>query len=259
MKVILPSSGVLGTRTVELRQPKYSDFRKASSLNQEELLLKTDFVKLLLPEDTDYKKITYQDMLYLYTIAIFSCNYQKITYQHTFSCKCGKTLRYECLFSDKEVIDLGKIKLPHHKSILGVDYEFNILSAEQHTLACEYALQEENFQNAYNDACAAFILGKTIKDIPEILDLDAMVYLAAHLFQRVMFHGVKLEEIVKCPTCGKEEIVVLDLDTSFINYDLNVFMSLYSNVSSLVDFDAFLDFTIPEYKAFIETFNAKQE
>lgn len=259
MKVVLPSSGVLGIRNVELRQPKYSDFRKASSLNQEEIFLKTEFVKLLLPEDTDYSKISYQDMLYLYQIAIFSCNYNKITYQHKFNCECGLTPKFECLLTDKEVVDLGKVELPHHKMIAGVDYQFNLLTAEQHTLACEYALQEENFQDAYNDACVSFILGKEIKDIPEIHQLDAMIYLAAFLFQKVLFHGIKLEETVKCPKCGKEERVALDLDTSFIKFDLNVFMALYSNISSLVDFDTFLDFTIPEFKAFVDSFNGKME
>lgn len=259
MKVVLPSSGVLGTKNVELRQPKYSDFRKVNSLNQEENFLKTEFVKLLLPEDTDYSKITYQDMLYLYTIAVFSCNYNKITYQHKFSCECGLTPQFECLLSDKEVEDLGKIKLPHTKEVAGVEYSFSILSAEQHTLACEYALQQDNFEDAYNDACVAFILGKSIKDVPEIQQLDAMIYLAAFLFQRVCFHGIKLKEKIKCPKCGKEEHVNLVLDSSFVKFDLNVFMALYSNVSSLVNFDTFLDFTIPEFKAFVDSFNGKIE
>lgn len=257
MKVILPSNGILGLKHVDLRQPKYSDFRKVQSLNQEELLLKAEFVKLLIPESTDLSKMTYYDLDYLYTIAVFSSQFNSITYRHKFACECNEVPTFEFKLDAQEVVDLPKMKLPHVKNISGTDYNFNILSAQQHIDACTYALQQEDFNNAYQDACAAFILGKTLDDIEYIHNLDTVIYLACFLFQRVCFHGLFLEQTVKCPKCGKEETVAIQLDTSFIKFDLNVYMAQYANVSSVVDFDTFLDFTIPEFKAFIESLNNK--
>ena len=71
MKVVLPSQGVLGTKTVEMRAPTFGDLREMNNSNQTEGLLKVDFVKKLIDPHVDLSKITKMDLDYLFLIAAF--------------------------------------------------------------------------------------------------------------------------------------------------------------------------------------------
>ena len=255
MKIILPSNGVLGCKSVDLRQPKFEDIRNVSNLNQEEALLQALFIKELLPPEFDLSKITKFDIDYLFAIVAYSCQFN--TAQYNFKCECGHVIRKEFSIVDKEVIELEKIKLPHLKRINGVLLSYTILSAQQHIDACEYALSKEDFKTAYEDAVACFTLGKSLDDISYVTNLDIGIYLSAHLFQQVSFHGLNFLEDVKCPQCSKVSHLDIQPNSDYIRISIEDLMKHFASVASVMSFDTFVDFTIPEFRAFIEAMNSK--
>jgi len=255
MKIALPSMGILGCKNVDIRQPKFDDLRNVQSLNQEEPLLKLQFTKRLLDSKVDLNKITQMDMEYLFVVASFAIQFNTVKY--TYTCSCEEKIDRKFNLVEQDIVDLPKFKHPYKKKINGVDYEFHLISAQQAIDACEYALNQEDFDIAYEDACIAFALGKTVADIEWIKTLDASVALAALLFQKANFHGVRLSEKVTCPKCGKTTKVNINASSAMVKLELNQLMDRYTQISDMVSFEGFLDFTVPEFKAYIEALNAK--
>ncbi len=255
MRVILPSNGILGCKQVDLRQPKFSDIRNIQNFNQEEDLVKAYFTKQLLPMDFDLSKITKFDLDYLFAIVAYACQFNVA--QYTVTCECSHKIRKEVCLAECEVIDIKKFKLPHYKIIDGQEVKYTILSAKQHIEACEYAIMQDDYKTAYEDAITAFILSKTLDDIEEVKSLNMGIYLSAHLFHNVNFHGVNFLLEDKCPSCGKMFRLDVTPTSEFVNISIEDMMRKFANVSAVMDFDTFVDFTIPEFKAFIDAMNSK--
>lgn len=255
MKIVLPSMGILGCKSVDIRQPKFDDLRNVNSLNQEEPLLKLQFTKRLLDYKADLNKITKMDMDYLFVVASFAIQFNTVKY--TYTCSCGNDIQSKFNLAEQDIVDLPKFKYPYKRKVNGVEYQFHLLSAQQALDACEYALNQEEFDSAYEDACIAFILGKTTNDIEWVKNLDASVALAALLFQKANFHGVRLSERLVCPKCNKTTKVNINASSAMIKLELNQLMDQYTQVSDMVSFEGFLDFTVPEFKAYIEALNSK--
>lgn len=256
MRVVLPSNGVLGTKVVEMRPVRFDDLRAIYEMNQQEDVMRATFVKRLLL-DIDYNKITKMDFDYLYYIAAFSVVFNTVS----FSVECpndGTKIKSEFALDSLDVVSFPKVKLPLKETLDGVNYSYHILSAQQHFDALDYSLSQEDESTAYEKAVASFILGKTPADIPTFIDtLSVGVYVSAFLFQQACFHGVKLDTTVKCSKCGQLIPVTLTIPMSMIRVDLDFIMKSYSSVSDQVSFEAFLKFTIPEYKALITALNEK--
>lgn len=255
MKIALPSLGILGCKSVDIRQPKFEDLRSVQSLNQEEPLLKLQFTQRLLDSKVDLNKITKMDMDYLFVVAAFVIQFNTVKYK--FTCSCGEVVEKKFNLAEQDIIDLPKFKHPYKRLINGTEYQFHLLSAQQAIDACEYALNQEDFDSAYEDACAAFILGKTLGDIEWVKSLDASVFLAAFLFQKANFHGVRLSSLNTCPKCHKTTKVNINASSKMVRMELNEFMDQYTQISDMVSFEGFLDFTVPEFKAYVEALNAK--
>ena len=255
MKVLLPSKGVLGTKFVNLKPVTFADIRNVQFLNQEEELLKAQFTTSLI-NDVDLNKITKMDLDYLFTILAMQTQLNSVGFNYT--CSCGESHNSTIIFGGQDLIEIpSKTKFPHVVNVRGTKMSYNILSAQQHIEACEYALQQDDFKSAYEDACVTFIFGKTINEIEWTKQLDISTFMSALLFQNVMFHGVKLTKTERCPKCGKLNEVTINPTTEMIKIDTNVLIGQYINVSSLLDFDNFLKITIPEFTTFREAIDAQ--
>lgn len=257
MKVYLPSSGILGTKSVELRQPTFGDIRNSSSFNSEEAIFKYEFIKQLLSDKFDFSKITKYDLEYLFTIVAFSVQFNSIGW--SVKCDCGKTIKGSYTLEGKDIVVLEKYQLPHVLDVNGITLEYNILSASQSIQAAEYALSKEDFNSAYEDACAAFIFGKSLSDIDWVKSLDLSVYLSAFLFQQANFHGLKLEDNCVCPFCGASFPVSINVTSAFVKIDIPTMMKMFASVSSVLSFDAFINFTVSEYRSFIDAVNTSRK
>ena len=250
MKIILPSKGALGDRVVDMRPATFADLRNVQSLNQEEELLKIEFVQSLV-KDLHLDRITKMDMDYLFIIAAMQVQLNSVGF--TVTCKCGSQIKDLVKFGDQDLIELPKTKLPYHTTVGKSKASFTLLSAQNHLDACIYALQQEDFKSAYEDACAAFIFCKDLSCIEWVKQLDIATYLSAFLFQKSLFHGVVLKKKILCPDCGKVTEVQIKPTTDLIKIDTNVLMDQFVNVTTVLDFDNFLKMTIPEFNTFKET------
>ena len=152
--------------------------------------MRAQFVKLLLTDKVDFNKITKYDLDYLFSVAAFSLKFNSVIYDVT--CDCGKKLSNKFDVAEKAVRTLDKVKLPYLKKIGDTEYNFHILSAQQHIDACEYGLQCEEFNQGYEDACCCFILGWSIDKIEQV-----RVYLQLFILQR---SSSKYQTITACLT-----------------------------------------------------------
>lgn len=256
MKIILPSAGILGTKTVNMRAPKFGDLREMHNTNQIDELVKIEFVKRLIDEHTDLSKITKDDVEYLFTIAAFALEFNVMSYDVVCP-KDGTTISSDFTFSDKEIVMLDKKGYPFSKVIGETKYTWHLLSAQNYIDAIEYALTQDDFDPALEDAQVAFILGYSLDEIDKVKQLPPSIYLSAFLFQRTLFHGVPLEQIVTCPSCGAKIKVNLKASADMVKVDIPSLMRYYKHISDRTSFEAFLDLTFPEYKSFIDELNSK--
>lgn len=255
MKIALPSSGILGTKTVEMRAPTFGDLREMNNSNQIEGLLKIDFVKRLIDPHVDFSKITKMDLDYLFLIAAFSIQFNVMNYKLTCP-SCGKVNSRRFDLSAQDVVTLNSTSATYSRKINGIDLTFRVLSAQDEVCALDYALQKDDFESAYQDACACLTLGYPLSDIDTVLKMDASIYLATFLFQNCMFHGVRLEDTVICE-CKKKTKINLTGTSNMIKVDIPSLMRQFASVSDHISFEGFLSFTIPEFTSYIESLNAK--
>lgn len=258
MKIALPSRGLLGTKIIDLRAPTFGDLRNVNSMNQQEGLLIDQFTVGLFESPVDLSTITKFDLDYCYAIAVGSLSFNKITFDHVCK-KCGTVTEGEVLFGEQDVISLRKERYPFRQKINGVDYEYHILSAKQDIDAWEYALTQEDEQSAYEDACVAFILGKTVEDMDWVHKLPASIFISALAYQQYNFHGVHLDSIVECsnPDCRDKTRVRIKLSSTSIRVDLSNLMQRYTDVSHSASFETFFSFTMNDYKTFVDALNSK--
>jgi len=255
MKVILPSLGIYGCRSVDMRPATFDDLRAANYMNSEcEGLIKLQFIKRL--SDVDFTKITKCDADYLFAVAALSISFNTVNY--SVSCShCNHTISREFIFQEKEIDTLDKIELPVVRKINGVEYSYRIPSAQDELNAIEYALSQDDFETAYQNAMACFIFNKGLESIDEVRGYDAAVYLSAFVFNQCCFHGFNNLEKLTCPHCGAEVVTRVRIPASLISIDLSSIMESYSRVSDQLSFDSFLKFTIPEFSTLIESLNAQ--
>ena len=137
MKIYLPSSGVLGIMSTEIRQPKIDDLRKISELSQIPELRKTEFVKLFLqsPEQLDLMSVFDRD--YLFLISVSAVHVGQLSF--SFICDCGNEVQDTLDLSNHEVVFLDKTaKSFVTKTIEGVSYQFHMLTVKSETEIVDY-------------------------------------------------------------------------------------------------------------------------
>lgn len=259
MQIILPSLGVFGKRSVNMRPATFDDLRAVHTMNEDcEPLVKIQFVQRLC-SDLDLSKISKYDLDYLYAVAALSISFNAVSY--TVTCPdCGELLSKEFLFSEKEIKTLPKkVKFPQVRKIGGVDYAFHLLSGQNEMDAIEYAMSEDDFDVAYQDAIACFTFGKGLESVDEVRGYPASIFLAAFIFQQCCFHGLDNAEEVECNNCHKSILTRVALPSSLIQVDLSTITAQYTKVSDQMSFDSFLSFTIPEFETLLGTLNAQVE
>lgn len=256
MKVFLPSHGILGQRTVEMKIPTFSIIHEMQSYNDDDVLKKYRLLELLT--NADFSKITAMDAEYLFTIAAFSLLFNSANYSLTCS-KCEKKFTKTVNLLEQGVLDL-KLKsnqLPYTKRVNLKKYSYNILSAAQELEAYEWAQYEENTELAFDDAKVAFIMGKTTNDVDWVRSLPVSIYLAAFLFQRINYHGIDNLISTKCPDCGSDVKFRFKITPKVLDFDIDRMMSKFASVSEYLTFEDFMRMSIVDFNAFVNALNKK--
>lgn len=259
MKVILPSNGLLGTRCVDLREPKFADLRKTINATDDEYLFKYEFVSGLC--DFDPNKITMDDVVYLYEIAASAISFN--TLKFNIACdKCDTKISGEFSFAKDEVHikNLHKDSRKCKKTVGDTEYVFHVLSAQDGVDIHTYGLDDDEQDKMIEEATVCKVLGYKINDynIDKIRALPIAIYVACFLFIKANEHGMVITKTVKCPKCETESQVRLRLDSTWAKIDLPTFIAQYAQVRDCLDFKSFLDFTVPEFKNFIDYLNAEE-
>lgn len=253
MKIVLPSLGVLGTRSVNLNPVRFSDIREIQNFSNDENLSRLELMHLLLP-DTDFSKITRWDIEYLYTISIFSVLYGNISFDAVCP-DCGEKIPSNILLEQLDIKQLDFTK-KISKTIQGVKYTYNHVSAKQYEDALVYAQTCEDEQSGYEDYLVSCILNISIE---KVHDLSALVYMSAFLFFEMSFHGMHLSKEIVCPKCKRSFKSIINVPLNTIKIDVTSIMSHFASVSDVISFDDFNNMTIPEYDNFIKSLNDRVE
>ena len=90
MKVYLPSHGVLGIDSIDIRQPKINDLREISNLSPTPELKKTEFVKMLATSPELVDSISIFDRDYLFAIAVSALHLGSLAFK--VECACSNII-----------------------------------------------------------------------------------------------------------------------------------------------------------------------
>lgn len=258
MKIILPSNGLLGTKWVDMREPTFADLRKTMSATNDEYLFKYEFVKGLC--EFDDKKISMDDVQYLYEIAASAITFNTLKFKVTCG-ECGEKIDDEFSFAKDNVPvhTLHKDSRKCKKVVDDVEYVFHILSAADGVDIHTYALDDTESEKMIEEATVCKVLGYNITDenIEKIRQLPVSIYVACFLFIKANKHGMLIIKKMTCPKCNAKTNMKIELDSSWVKMDLPTFIAQYAQVRDCLDFKSFLKFTVPEYKNFVEYLNAE--
>ena len=241
-----------------MNEPTFADLRKTMSATEDEYLFKYEFVSGLCQFDP--KTITMDDIQYLYDVAASSVCFNTLD----FKVKCGEcdTLvdgQFSFATDNVDVRTLHKDSRKCSKKIDDKEYFFHILSAQDGVDIHTYALDNSEAEQRLEEATVCKVMGYNITDenIEKVRKLPVSIYVSCFIFIKANKHGMVIVKKVKCPKCGEETNVRIELDSSWVKIDLPTFVAQYAQVRDCLDFKSFLKFTIPEYKNFVEYLNAE--
>lgn len=257
MKIILPSEGLLGTRYVDLREPNYGDLRATSNMtSSDEYLFKYEFVQRLC--NFDPKTISMDDVLFLYTIAASAVTFSVLSIK--VKCpECGETI-YDRFVIGEDDIPIKVLKNTFKKckkTLDGVEYSFNILSAQDGVDIHTYALDYDDYEQRIEDATVCRVLGYDIteENIDKVTkEIPISVYTGCFLFISANKHGMNLVKNMKCK-CGKSTLTEFELDSTWVKCKTEDIIEAYAMIRDCLDFKSFLDFNVTEFKYFIDYIN----
>lgn len=253
MKVFLPSHGLFGQKVIKLRIPTFGDLREIQNFNNDELLKKYEFVQML--SNVDLNKVTAMDIDYLFQVISFSLMFNLAKFKVTCD-SCKEEFETKVNIVDQDIKELQKIKLPFHKRINGTKYTYTILKASQMLEAYQWAIYKDNVEEAFEDAQALLIMGKTLNDMSYIKKLPIPVYLGAFLFQRINYHGLDFVAEAVCPKCGNKFKYNFSLSTKTLEFSVHDMMARFYSMSRCVSFSDFLKLSIVDYNALVENINS---
>lgn len=259
MKIVLPSNGLLGTKWVDMREPNYGDLRSTITATEDEYLFKYEFVKRLC--EFDPKTISMNDVEYLYDIAASTTTFNIISFK--VECPgCKKILRDKFIIGEDDlpIVTLNKNYKKCRKKIDDKEYVFHILSAQDGVDIHTYSFSETDEEKRIEEATVCKVLGYDITDenIEMVrTQIPIAIYVSCFIFLNVNKHGLMLVKDVVCTDCGEKFQTTFSIDSYWVRQDLPTIIEQYAMISNNIDFKTYLDFSIPEFKHFVEFLNAQ--
>jgi hypothetical protein len=260
MQIYLPSNGRIEINKVNMRQPKISDIRESQEFSNDLELRKTQFVRLLCGNDPNVDCLTLYDRNYLFVIAVASLTLNKLSFKAKCS-HCGAPISDFIDITQLDVVFLEE-DIECIKNIEGTDYKFRLLRVRDEVAALDYAnLDDKHYESRLEDAYVCASLGMEINDenIEKVKNLDLSVYYSAQFFQICLAHGLSLQKHVSCKKCGAVTNVILDIKGNMLNMDMSIIMDRYAALAGKLDYQSFLDMTLPEYNFLVDSLNSKME
>ena len=257
MRVELPSHGLFGVKSVDFNVPKIKNLRNLSFETHTDEQVKNSLVSQLLSDPSVLPKLSVCDRDYLFIIAVSAIHLGEIKVKVTCSA-CNTTYDVVYRLNDKELIELPEGSPAVVSRDFG-DYHFDytILSVKDERQIIDYALSDfDHYAERYEDGVVARTLGFDISDdgVRRANDLPVHYYYSALLFQQLSFHGVDniVHGICTNPACKHESLVVVPFTKSILSTDTTSVINSFMSVSKIMDFQSFLDLSMPEFKAVMQ-------
>lgn len=259
MKIFLPSNNMMGLTSVEMRDPKIGDLRKVTNFSNFSIIRKTQFVEMLVGEDT--YKITPQDRDYLFLLAVGAISLNTMT-MHV-GCKfCGERMSEQVGIGEFDPIRLSRsVAAERDYNIYGDVYHFHKLNVRDELAIEERArdLPDEDYDNEFQDGMVATTFGWGIENegIDRVRELDLSIYYAALLFQNCDAHGVQVVKEFVCPKCGKTTKAFMPITGDLLKVDISRIMTQYISLNQHVSMETFFEMTLPEKNLYVQALNNK--
>lgn len=270
MKVYVPSNGLLGTYFVEMKAPTLSVLNKVRDYSKYSLTRMSEFVRDTT--NADLEKITLSDLQFLFMIGVASMTFNK--FEYTIRCECGKIIKGAIDLTLVEPIRLSREEeYPAivERDVAGGHYRFRYLSAKDFIDISEYTVDvlndvdldnKEEPQSAYQliqeKALTSVCLFDSLdpKKVESVLDLPFTVVQMAIAFQEFYPHGLSLSDRVTCDKCKRDLLVNYPIDGSLLDFDMTKVIANHVALSKYLGYSDFMNFTLPEYSAYIDALNA---
>jgi hypothetical protein len=259
MKIFLPSNGMMGLTSIDMRQPIIKDIRTLSNLTDNETLKKTEFLYQLCDKEK-LNKITPSDRDYLFFIAAsaFSMN----VFNYSITCNCGHK-NNAFLYSGQ----VHPVRLKYgekrtvQKKIGKESYSFTRLNVEQESKCVFFAMDAEDhlYNETYQDAVVATTLYQDVTPelIEKVRNIDISVYYTAYFYQHFLPHGLDVRTTVTCEKCQLVTKVLHPIKASLINTDIQTMMNCFVSLGDRLTLQDFYDSTLAEYNLYVQALNHK--
>lgn len=249
MRVILPSKGFFGTKSLRLRNLTIDDLRKIDEFNNDDFIKKFSLVKLLT--DVDFNKISYNDLEYLYQLALYGCTHHTAIFR--LKCpECGKEFNSDFYLSSAEVKTLDKKNAQFNKYVNGVKFNFRILSAQDVLDCYDYSLFSEHHLTFEQCLTLQTACGSLEGPYPPYF-YESLV----NTFNRLNFHGLDLRTPSVCTHCKHKFHYDASLSMDIFKGALEKIMGSFANVCDFISFEDLLKFTVYDYSTFITNLNKR--
>lgn len=262
MRIKLPSAGIVGFETIELDSLRFSHLRNISLENLNDDQVKTELIRQVAIDKDKVEKLTLWDRDYIHKILISAIHNNAI--QLIVECPhCGVKVPAIYEIGKYEGVELPEgVQLITHKEPEGMDYK--IPQVEDEYGIIEYANlksnNDEEYRKHYEDALVSVVLGNgsTEEGVQKTLELPMGIYYSAAIFHHITFHGMTAWFHHTCQKCDKNHVVLVPFTKALLEFDVAGIMTRFQDVSGMVDFQAFLNLSIPEFGLLVEAKNKQQ-
>lgn len=253
MKLLLPSEGLYGQKSVKLKQPTFGILHNIQNFNEDSFYRKVEYVKEV--SNADLSKITANDLDYIFDVATFASLFNSAKFD--VECpKCHKTYSVIVQLGDCDIKQLHLIRLdnPRFVRIKLQKYSYRILSAKDIVDAYDYAQYRTNEDQAFHLAKVNLAMCQPL-DSPYSKELPLSLAASATAFQDINYHGLIKSTETQCPYCEAQQTISWNLSPKSLEFKDEEIMSRFISVSDMVSFRDFMNMSLGEFSNIVAILN----
>jgi len=257
MIIYLPSNGMMGPFSVDMREPTIAILKKSRNYSQYNLIRKYEFVRdLTSPKEAG--SMTVFDLDYVFIIGVAALTMNMIAY--SIKCACGRRLKEELNVGERLPLRLPRgIPKTVTKVVSDKELTFTKLSVDDFIKVEEYALDlpDEDYIDNRDDAVVAMTLFNSLDKavMDNINNLTLAQYYQAIAYQGYHIHGIDLTSEVVCPECGHKSLVSFPINGDLLEFDVTEMLASHVRMANFVTYQDFMDFTLVDYNQYVQSLN----
>lgn len=253
MKLLLPSEGLYGQKSVRLKQPTFGILHNIQNFNDDDFYKRVEYVKEI--SNAKLSEITAFDMDYIFDVATFASLFNAARFDVVCP-KCAKKYSAVIQLGDCDIKQLALTRLDNPKfvRIKFHKYQFKILSAQDLVDAYDYAQYRDNEQQAFSLAKINLIMGKSV-DSNYAKNLPLSLAAAAIAYQNMNYHGLVKKTRISCPYCNSEQTMSWTLSSKSLEFKDDQVMSRFVSLSDMISFRDFMNLSLSDFSSIVTILN----